>query len=175
MIIYNHKTLIINLTYLLICWPSAKTKKSSTSGGAKKAICLLLKAQFCATFCFFGAGGHVSISGIRDFSDFGVQHPLSTEIEDGVAVDVGEVDVDDVEVTSLLILHGGDGFLKWLLFLLLVVVFFIGFFPFDAIFETKNKREEKRERERESKKKNGNGWMWIYIWRVFINLSGVLL
>jgi len=66
-----------------------------------------------------------------------------------VAVDVGEVDVDDVEVTSLLILHGGDGFLKWLLFLLLVVVLLSGFFPFDAIFET---RIREKRRERESKK-----------------------
>ncbi|KAH0920769.1 hypothetical protein HID58_020787 [Brassica napus] len=89
---------------LLVC-NRAKTKKSSTSGGAKKEICLLLRAKFCATLCFFGAGGHVSISGIRDFLDIGVQHPLG---DVDVAVEDIEVD-DDVEVTSLLILHGEDG------------------------------------------------------------------
>lgn len=146
---HNHKTLIINLTYLSIAWPwlwpSAITKKSSTSAGAKKEICLLLKAKFCSTLCFFGAGGHVSISGIRDFLDIGVQHPLG---DVDVAVEDIEVD-DDVEVTSLLIVHGEDRFL--ILSILLVGVPLIGFFPFDTIFKTKL-----REKRKES--------VWIYIY-----------
>lgn len=89
--------------------------------------------MFCATLCFFGAGGHVSISGIRDFLDTGVQHPLAGIVDVDVAVKDIEVD-DDVEVTSLVILHGGDGFL--IPFLLLEVVLLIGFFPFDAILRT---------------------------------------
>lgn len=45
---------------------SAKKKKSSKSGGAKKAIGVLCKEQFETTLCFLGAGGHVEISGIRN-------------------------------------------------------------------------------------------------------------
>jgi len=47
-------------------WPSAKRKKSSISGGAKKAIGPLLTEQFCTTLLFIGARGHVKISGIRN-------------------------------------------------------------------------------------------------------------
>ncbi|KAH0872529.1 hypothetical protein HID58_069891 [Brassica napus] len=105
----------------------AKTKKSSTSGGAKKEICLLLEAKFCATLCFFGAGGHVSISGIRDFLDIGVQHPLG---DVDVAVEDIEVD-DDVEKMGVPL---------------------IGFFPFDTIFKTV-KGEEKTTKFLSGKKK----------------------
>ncbi|EFH61670.1 hypothetical protein ARALYDRAFT_479617 [Arabidopsis lyrata subsp. lyrata] len=42
---------------------------------AKKTICLRRNTQFFVTLCFFGAGGHVSISGILDFLAFGVQQP----------------------------------------------------------------------------------------------------
>ena len=45
---------------------SAKKKKSSKSGGAKKAIGVLCNEQLERALCFFGAGGHVSISGIRN-------------------------------------------------------------------------------------------------------------
>ncbi|KAK2967823.1 hypothetical protein RJ640_027717 [Escallonia rubra] len=55
--------------------PSANTKKSSKSGGAKKAIGLLRKEQLEATLLFFGAGGHVTISGILYFCAFGVEQP----------------------------------------------------------------------------------------------------
>lgn len=95
-------------------------------------ICLLLKAEFWATLCFFGAGGHVSISGILDFVDFGVQHPWDEIGDVDVAVEDMEVD-DNVEVTSLLILHGEDEFL--IVFLLLGVVLLTGVFPFDAILD----------------------------------------
>lgn len=57
--------------------PSATKKNSSKSGGAKKAIGLLLrKEQFELRIglLFFGAGGHVFISGIRNFFAFGVAH-----------------------------------------------------------------------------------------------------
>lgn len=95
-------------------------------------ICLLLKAEFWATLCFFGAGGHVSISGILDFVDFSVQHPWDEIGDVDVAVEDMEVD-DNVEVTSLLILYGEDEFL--IVFLLLGVVLLTGVFPFDAILD----------------------------------------
>lgn len=55
---------------------SAKKKKSSKSGGAKNAIGDLCREQFETSLCFFGAGGHVEISGIRNLCAFGVQQPL---------------------------------------------------------------------------------------------------
>ncbi|KAL9292143.1 hypothetical protein AtEden1_Chr3g0179511 [Arabidopsis thaliana] len=59
-------------------------RKNKTS--AKKTICLRRNTQFFETLCFFGAGGHVSISGILDFLAFGVQQPpsdVSTAAGDG--------------------------------------------------------------------------------------------
>lgn len=54
----------------------AKKKKSSKSGGAKKAIGVLRNEQFgLTTLCFFGAGGQVTISGIRNLSALGVEQP----------------------------------------------------------------------------------------------------
>lgn len=55
---------------------SAKKKKSSKSGGAKKAIGDLCSEQFETTLCFLGAGGHVKISGILNLWAFGVEQPL---------------------------------------------------------------------------------------------------
>lgn len=55
---------------------SEQKKKSSKSGGAKKAIGLLRKEQPDTILCFLGAGGHVWISGIRNLSAFGVEHAL---------------------------------------------------------------------------------------------------
>lgn len=106
-------------------------------------ICLLLKAEFWATLCFFGAGGHVSISGILDLLDSGVQHPWDEIGDVDVAVEDIEVD-DNVEVTSLLILHGEDGFL--IVFLLLGALLLTGVFPFDAIFKPNKERREERTR-----------------------------
>lgn len=54
----------------------AKKKKSSISGGAKKAIGDRFVRQFGVTLLFFGAGGHVKISGILNLFPFGVQHPF---------------------------------------------------------------------------------------------------
>ncbi|KAI4305087.1 hypothetical protein L6164_028476 [Bauhinia variegata] len=55
----------------------ATKKKSSRSGGAKNEIGVLCKEQFGSTLGFFGAGGHVEISGIRNLSAFGVVQPLA--------------------------------------------------------------------------------------------------
>lgn len=51
-------------------------KKWSKSGGTKNESGDLLKEQFETTLCFFGAGGHVEISGILNFWPFGVEHGL---------------------------------------------------------------------------------------------------
>ena len=45
-------------------WRSAKRKNCSISGGLKKAIGVLLMEQFGRALRFFGAGGHIKISGI---------------------------------------------------------------------------------------------------------------
>ena len=50
----------------------AMKKKSSNSGGAKKAIGDRRKEQSEMGLCFFGPGGHVRISGILNLSAFGV-------------------------------------------------------------------------------------------------------
>lgn len=55
----------------------ANEKKSSKSGGAKKAMGVRRsKEQFEGTLCFFGAGGHVKIGGIWNRGPFGVEQPL---------------------------------------------------------------------------------------------------
>ena len=54
--------------------PRAMKKKSSKSGGAKKAIGDLLSEKF--GLLFLGAGGHVCISGMRNLLAFGVEKPL---------------------------------------------------------------------------------------------------
>lgn len=48
-------------------------KKSSKSGGVKNESGDLRKEQFESTLGFFGAGGHVEISGILNFWPFGVE------------------------------------------------------------------------------------------------------
>lgn len=56
---------------------SATKKKRSKSGGAKKAIGFLcIDEQFVITRRFFGAGGQVVISGIRNLFAFGVEQGL---------------------------------------------------------------------------------------------------
>ncbi|QHO48225.1 uncharacterized protein DS421_1g03730 [Arachis hypogaea] len=60
-------------------------KKRSKSGGEKNESGDLRKEQFEddeITLCFFGAGGHVEISGILNFSPFGVeqQPPLTSSM-----------------------------------------------------------------------------------------------
>lgn len=56
---------------------SATKKKCSKSGGVKNESGDLRKEQFERTLGFFGAGGHVEISGILNFWPFGVEHTLS--------------------------------------------------------------------------------------------------
>lgn len=46
------------------------------SGGAKNAIGLRCRRQLDIILCFFGAGGHVSILGIRNLCAFGVEQLL---------------------------------------------------------------------------------------------------
>ncbi|KAL4343124.1 hypothetical protein S83_034476 [Arachis hypogaea] len=60
-------------------------KKRSKSGGEKNESGDRRKEQFEddeITLCFFGAGGHVEISGILNFSPFGVeqQPPLTSSM-----------------------------------------------------------------------------------------------
>lgn len=55
----------------------ATKKKSSNSGGAKKAMGDRRNEQSETALGFFGAGGHVRISGILCLSAFGVLQPPS--------------------------------------------------------------------------------------------------
>lgn len=55
----------------------ATKKKSSNSGGAKKAMGDRRSEQSETALGFFGAGGHVKISGILCLSAFGVLQPPS--------------------------------------------------------------------------------------------------
>ena len=66
---------------------SAMKKKSSKSGGAKNDSGDLRKEQFESTLGFFGAGGHVEISGILNFWPFGVEQALlETSITSGISM-----------------------------------------------------------------------------------------
>jgi len=112
-------------THIYICQTeisrSAKKKKSSKSGGAKNAIGDLSNEQFETSFCFFGAGGHVEISGIRNLWAFGVQQPLegistpifekSPEVEVEVEEELEEGKF--LDIASWLFLECGSRFLKW--------------------------------------------------------------
>lgn len=113
---------------------SAKKKKSSKSGGAKKAIGVLCKEQFETTdLCFLGAGGHVKISGIRNLWAFGVEQPLegstSTVPSKSMSVIFGkslmELVVEELGGDKLLdaswFLECTIFFLKWLLLLVFLV------------------------------------------------------
>lgn len=50
------------------------------SGGWKKAIGVLCKEQLVIILLFFGAGGQIFISGIRNLSAFGVEQELLLDI-----------------------------------------------------------------------------------------------
>lgn len=66
---------------------TATKKKCSKSGGVKNESGDLLKEQFESTLCFFGAGGHVEISGILNFCPFGVkQMLLETSITSEISI-----------------------------------------------------------------------------------------
>lgn len=103
--------------------PSARKKKSSISGGAKKAIGFLLTAQLERTLCFFGAGGQVRISGIRNRGPLGVEQPP------GVAASTippasksGEISSSFLDWSSLFLHWVLLGFLVLLLLLVLVLL-----------------------------------------------------
>lgn len=63
---------------------NATKKKSSNSGGAKKAIGDRRNEQSETGLGFFGAGGHVRISGILCLSAFGVLQPPSMSEQSSV-------------------------------------------------------------------------------------------
>ncbi|KAL3529888.1 hypothetical protein ACH5RR_009210 [Cinchona calisaya] len=75
----NHDLLTLSITVILQVdiSRSATKKKRSKSGGAKKAIGVRrMDEKLVSTRLFFGAGGQVLISGIRNFSAFGVAQGL---------------------------------------------------------------------------------------------------
>ena len=81
----------INTRGLVSFWPQTEMsgtgkaqKKSSNSGGAKKAMGDRRNEQSEAGLGFFGAGGHVRISGILNLSAFGVLQPPSMSVESSV-------------------------------------------------------------------------------------------
>lgn len=70
---------------------SATKKKCSKSGGEKNERGDLRKEQLGSTLGFFGAGGHVEISGILNFWPFGVEQALlmlelETSITSGISM-----------------------------------------------------------------------------------------
>lgn len=65
------------------CHCDERKKNSSISGEAKKEIGEgFCEEQFEVILCFFGAGGHILISGILNLSAFGVLHSSKSELEE---------------------------------------------------------------------------------------------
>lgn len=118
------------------------------SGGAKNAIGLLRRRQLDITLCFFGAGGHVSIFGIRNLCAFGVEQ-LVPEIfsppnSESLVVlptlgELSEQIIEDDEVELSWFFTCRDLFSQWVLLGFVVDLLVLALLlPFDAIGQEQN-------------------------------------